>query len=152
MSSAGLATHRQLGYLVRYSAVSIFVLGVDQVILFVSFGVLGWSTTQANLFAFALLTGPAFFVNRRWVWGDNTTGSRLRTQVLPFWLLGIAGLILSIWATAVVVTWSASLADRYVQAVFVNIASIAAYGLVWVIKFVVLTTMVFNRVQTDPSG
>lgn len=152
MRSGTLDMHRQLGYLLRYSAVSILVVAVDQVVLFVCFGALGWSTTRSNLFAFTVLTGPAFLVNRRWVWGDSSAGSRVLTQVLPFWLLGIAGLLLSMWATAVVATRSAGLADRYVQAVFVNLASVAAYGLVWVIKFVVLTTMVFHRVQTDRNG
>lgn len=142
----------QLRYLLRYSAVSIVVLGVDQVVLFVCFAVLGWSTTQSNLFAFALLTGPAFFVNRRWVWEDNTAGSRLMTQVLPFWLLGIAGLLLSIWTTGVVAANSSIFSDRYVQAIFVNIASIGAYGIVWALKFVVLTTVVFNRVHPGTRG
>lgn len=50
------------------------------------------------------------------------------TQMLPFWLLDVAGVLLSIWATAVVATWSAGVGDRYLQAVFVNIASVAAYG------------------------
>lgn len=47
---------------------------------------------------------------------------------------------------------SAGIADRYVQALFVNVASVAAYGLVWGVKFVVLTTFVFNPVQTAPKG
>ena len=152
MRSAGAIRARQLGYLLRYSAVSIAVVAVDQVVLYVCFGILDWSTTQANLFAFALLTGPAFLVNRRWVWGDSSAGSRLMTQVLPFWLLGIAGLVLSMWATGVVAARSAGMADRHVQALFVNVASVAAYGLVWGVKFVVLTTFVFKPVQTDPTG
>ena len=134
------------------SSVSVAVLAVEQIDLFVCFGLLAWSTTQANLFAFALLTGPNFFINRRWVWGDSTAGSRLMTQVLPFWLLGIAGLLLSIWATTVVAAWSVGLADRSVRALLVNIASMAAYGLIWSVQFVVLTTMVFHPVQTDPKG
>lgn len=142
---------RVLGNLLRYSAVSIAVLAVDQVLLFICFGIFDWSTTRSNLFAFALLTGPAFYLNRRWVWGDSSARSRLMTQVLPFWLLGIAGLLLSMWATSVVAARSADLADRHVQALFVNIASVAAYGLVWGVKFVVLTTMVFNPVRTHPK-
>ncbi len=138
--------------MLRYSAVSIAVVAVDQVVLYVCFGMFGWSTTQANLFAFALLTGPAFLVNRRWVWGDGSTGPRLMMQVVPFWLLGIAGLLLSMWATGVVAARSASLADRYVQALFVNVASVAAYGLVWGVKFVVLTTFVFKPVTDRPTG
>ena len=143
---------RQLRYLLRYSAVSIAVVAVDQVVLYVCFGILDWSTTQANLFAFALLTGPAFLVNRRWVWGDSSEGSRLMTQVFPFWLLGIAGLLLSMWATGGVAARSAGMTDRHVQALFVNVASVAAYGLVWGVKFVVLTRFVFNPVQAGPKG
>lgn len=136
---------RQLRYLVKYSAVSVGVVSAEQVLLFVCFGVLAWSTTTSNLVAFGVLTGPAFYLNRRWVWGEGGGRSRLLGQVVPFWGLGLLGLALSTWATAVVAGWTEGLHDRHVQAVFVNVASLAAYGLVWVAKFVVLTTVVFNR-------
>ena len=55
MIAERLALHRQLGYLLRYPAVSIVVVAVDQVILFVCFGARGWSTTQSNLFAFIVI-------------------------------------------------------------------------------------------------
>lgn len=136
----------------RYSGVSIAVLALDQVVLFVCFGVAQWSTTQANLFAFALLTGPSFYANRRWVWGDSTPGTRIVGQVLPFWVLGIVGLLLSIWATGVVAARTDEIADRHVQALVVNVASVAAYGLVWALKFVLLTAVVFNPARTQPKA
>lgn len=136
----------------RYSGVSIAVLALDQVVLFVCFGVAQWSTTQANLFAFALLTGPSFYANRRWVWGDSTPGTRIMGQVLPFWVLGIVGLLLSIWATGVVAARTDEIADRHVQALVVNVASVAAYGLVWALKFVLLTAVVFNPARTQPKA
>lgn len=143
---------RQLGCLMRYSGVSIAVLALDQVVLFICFGVANWSTTQANLFAFALLTGPSFYANRRWVWGDSTPGTRLMAQVLPFWVLGIVGLLLSTWATGVVAAGTEGIADRHVQALFVNVASVAAYGLVWGVKFVLLTAVVFNPARMQPKA
>lgn len=76
----------------------------------------------------------------------------MMTQVLPFWFLGIVGLLLSMWATSVVAARFAGLADHHVEALLVNVASVAAYGLVWGVKFVVLTTMVFNQVSTDADG
>ena len=146
------AVRRQLRYVLRYSAVSVGVLVAEQVVLFVCFGILLWSTTASNLVAFAVLTPPAYYLNRRWVWGEGGGRSRVLSQVLPFWVLGLLGLGLSTWATAVVAARTEGIDDRQVQAVFVNVASMAAYGLVWVGKFVVLTTMVFNRPQRGPAG
>lgn len=149
MRSLSGMIRRQLGCLMRYSGVSAAVLALDQVVLFICFGVANWSTTQANLFAFALLTGPSFYANRRWVWGDSSPGSRLMAQVLPFWILGIVGLVLSTWATGEVAAQTAEMADRRIQALVVNLASVAAYGLVWGVKFVVLTAVVFNPARTE---
>jgi putative flippase GtrA len=136
----------------RYSGVSVTVLALDQVVLFLCFGVAHWSTTQANLIAFALLTGPSFYANRRWVWGDSTPGTRFMGQVLPFWVLGIVGLLLSIWATGVVAAHTDEIADRHFRALVVNVASVAAYGLVWGLKFVLLTAVVFNPARTQPKA
>lgn len=151
MRSLG-AIRRQFGCLVRYSGVSVAVVALDQVVLYICFGVVNWSTTQANLFAFALLTGPSFYANRRWVWGDSTPGTRLLGQVLPFWVLGIVGLLLSVWATGVVAARSDEVADRHVRALIVNLASVAAYGLVWGVKFVLLTAIVFNPTRNERSA
>ena len=151
MRSGSAMLRRQFGCLMRYSGVSIAVLALDQVVLFICFGVAHWSTTQANLFAFALLTGPSFYANRRWVWGDSTPGTRLMAQVLPFWVLGIVGLLLSTWATGEVAARTGGMTDRYLQALFVNVASVAAYGLVWGVKFVLLTAVVFNPARTQPK-
>lgn len=141
---------RQLRYLLKYSAVSVGVVAAEQAVLFVGFGLLLWSTTTANLVAFALLTPPGYYLNRRWVWGEAAGRSRLLGQVVPFWALGFLGLALSTWATAVVAGRTEGIADREVQALFVNLASLAAYGVVWVTKFAVLTRFVFNRPAPAP--
>lgn len=146
------AGRRQLGYLLRYSAVSVGVVVAEQALLFICFGIVAWSTTTSNLVAFAALTGPAFYLNRRWVWGGGGGRSRLLAQVVPFWALGLLGLALSVWATAVVAAWTEGIDDRQLRALFVNVASLTAYGVVWVVKFVVLTTLVFNRPPPEQAA
>lgn len=150
MRRTGFPIRRQLACFMRYSGVSVVLLVLDQIVLFVCFGVLGWSTTEANLFAFALLTGPHFYASRRWVWRDTTPGSRLMTQVLPFWSLGIVGLLLSVWATGAVAAWTTGIADRHVRALIVNFASVGAYGLVWGGKFLLLSAVIFNPARISP--
>ncbi|MFT7598898.1 MAG: putative flippase GtrA [Acidimicrobiales bacterium] len=124
----------------RYLAVSVINLANHQVLLFVANTVWGWSGGWSNVFAACVAAVPAYFLSRAWVW-EVTGKHNLRQEVLPFWLLALAGLIVS--------TGLAEAADRAMgSGLVVNVASLVGYFLVWVAKFLLLDRMFTTEVRT----
>lgn len=124
------------GVVGRYLAVSCINVLNHQVLLFIANSWWGWSGGWANVFAACVSAGPGYLLTRAWVW--RVTGRHdLRGEVLPFWLIALAGLVMS--------TVFAEMADRVFGAgLAVNIASLFAYFLVWVAKFLLLDRL-FRR-------
>ena len=90
----------------------------------------GWSGGAANVFAAIVAGVPAYLLSRYWVWEVRGRHS-FRSEILPFWSIALLGLLLS--------TVSAETADRVLgSGIWVSAASLAAYFVVWVIKFLVL--------------
>ena len=56
----------------------------------------GMAAGTANLIAVACGIPPSYLGNRRWVWQRRGRGDVAR-EVVPFWAMSIAGLILSTW-------------------------------------------------------
>jgi putative flippase GtrA len=136
----------------RYSMVSVINVAVGQALLFILVRLLTWYTdwsqgmswTVANIVAVSLGALPSYFLNRIWVWGKRGP-SHLTREILPFWGFAFAGLVLSTGAVSV----AANLTDVKIVA---NIANIVAFGLLWVVKFFVLDSMVFGDGQHDGTG
>lgn len=137
--------------LMRYGAVSVVSIPMTQLLLFLFYDVLGWGATWANFWAVTLTSIPAYFMNRAWVWGKSGSHD-IRGEVLPFWLVAIAGLALSM----VFVAW----AEKNIDASWaVYVANIAAFGVVWIVKFIILEKHMFGahthkdtaEATTEPS-
>jgi putative flippase GtrA len=136
----------------RYSAVSVINVITGQATLFVLVRLLTWWTdwpndvswTVANVLAVCIGAAPAYYLNRMWVWGKRGR-SHLTREILPFWGFSLAGLILSTLA----VSLAANLTDVKIVA---NIANILAFGVLWVVKFFVLDSVVFGRGHHGPDG
>lgn len=133
----------------RYSMVSVINVVVGQALLFVLVRLFTWSTdwstgvawTVANIVAVSLGALPAYYLNRIWVWGKRGR-SHLTREILPFWGFAFAGLVLSTAAVNI----AANLTDVKIVA---NLANITAFGLLWVVKFFVLDSMVFGPGHHD---
>ena len=127
--------------MVRYTMVSVISTAVSQGSLFLVFGILRlWSAVPSNIFANAVATFPSYFLNRTWAWGKSGRSHWLR-EVVPFWSLSFAGMGLSIWTVAVTEDWAHSQHFGHLTtAVFVNAANLFAFGILWIVKF-----LVFNR-------
>lgn len=114
----------------RYLAVSIINIFNSQALLYLGNSVWGWPGGWANVFAASLASIPAYILSRAWVWEKRGAHS-MRGEVLPFWILTLIGLVLS--------SVAAALADRQFGAgLLVNVASLGAYFVVWVAKFLIL--------------
>ena len=111
--------------------------------LIVTFAIgLGVPGAIANVLAVLIATGPSYLANRRWVWGIRGRSSYAR-EVAPFVGLSIAGLALSTVAVgamdAVSTDWPASF-----RALALPLANVGAYGLLWIVQFVMLDRVIFR--------
>lgn len=130
---------------VKYALTSVVSVVITQALLFLFFGVLRlFSAVTSNILATALAAVPSYYLNRRWAWG-KAGRSHLLKEVLPFWVLAFVGL----WVSIEAVAWTQARAEaahvgHLADAVFVNLASLAAFGVVWVAKYVIFNRFMFG--------
>jgi len=129
--------------LIKFGAVSAVAVAVSQTTLLVTFGILHWDARPSNLTAFVLSTIPSFELNRRWTWrrGGRT---HVRRELIPFWVLAFVGLLVSDLATNFAASASEDLTTRTAQTLVVMGASLATYGMLWLVKFALLDHLVFH--------
>jgi putative flippase GtrA len=130
------------GKALRYLTVSLVATISTQVLLWL-FVHAGWEGAYANVVAVGATCVPAFFVNRAWVWGKFGDHSMGR-EFAPFWLMTLAGLVLSTVFVVIV--------DRLTDVSWaLNLASIAGFAALWVVKFVVLDEYLFSHTPQGES-
>ena len=127
----------------RYSAVSVISVIVGQLSLFILFTGLHWTARSANVLSCVIAAIPSYYLNRRWTWA-KAGPSHLLKEVLPFWMVALAGLVLSSWAADLgEVVALRTTAHRSTQGIIVGAASMAAFGALWVAKFLFLNRVLF---------
>ena len=128
--------------LLRYSSVSVVSTVTGLTVLGVLVGVFGWPAVWANIVATAIGTIPSFELNRRWVWAHNGRRSILR-QAAPYASVSFAGLVAS--SVAVHLASDATMnSSRLVHTAAVEIASVAAYGSLCIVQFVLCDRILFR--------
>lgn len=135
----------------KYTVASVVSVVISQAILFLAFGVLHlWSATTSNFVAVAVSALPSYYMNRAWAWG-KTGKSHLFKEIVPFWGLAFLGLILSLWAVSAADHFAVAHHFENIQvAVAVNAASIGAFGVLWIGKFVIFNKVLFaNKGDSD---
>lgn len=142
MTAAPISTLRRLRAehglkALRYCGVSAVNVTVALSVLAVCHGLLGWPAVGANLAAWMVGTAPAYLLSRAWVW-QRSGPHRLGGEVLTFWIMALVGLALSSLAVAII----EHLADR---TVLVAAGNLAAYGTVWVAKYIFLDQVMWSR-------
>ncbi|MGH9277546.1 MAG: GtrA family protein [Acidimicrobiales bacterium] len=136
--------------MIRYACVSGVSVVVGQATLIIGFGVIGWSARAANVVSFIAGGIPSYYLNRAWTWSKHGR-SHVVKEVLPFWILAFAGLALSTWAVGVVEDHATSY-SKLVQTILVSGTSIAAFGVIWVVKFIVFEKFMFGkRPEPEPE-
>jgi len=127
-----------IGRVGRYLIVSVVNVVNHQLLLQLAVNMFGWGGGVANAFAAATAAFPAYWLSRRWVWSVEGPSS-LRHEILPFWGLALAGLVVS--------SVLAEAADRvFDHPLMISVGSVAGYTIVWVAKFLFL-----NRIFTPGS-
>jgi hypothetical protein len=88
------------------------------------------------------------------VWG-KTGKSHLTKEVLPFWGFALAGLVLST-ISVYLATQALGIANTpraeltVMEKLVPNIANLAAFGVLWVVKFFVLDSFMFGKHHHAP--
>jgi putative flippase GtrA len=135
--------------LVRYSIVSVISVIVSQTVLFSLQLTTTLRVAWVNIIACGVATVPSYELNRKWAWGKSGRGHLWR-EVVPFWGLAFLGLAFSEWAVVVANHWARDheLARVYRSAV-VNASALAAFGVLWVAKFVIFNKVLFAHHEQD---
>jgi putative flippase GtrA len=136
----------------RYTMVSVISTIVSFIVLTLVYGVLRlWSEVPDVLVANIVAGIVSYNLNRRWVWG-KTGRSHWRKEVLPFWGMSLAGMVLSLFAAAeahhIVKTHHLA---HLPATVLVLGANMAAWGSLWIIKFFVFDRLFRSTRPEIPS-
>ncbi|MHB8190999.1 MAG: GtrA family protein [Ferrimicrobium sp.] len=136
---------------VKYGAVSAISVAITEALLFILFAIFRISATGSNVIATAVAAVPSYYLNRSWAWGKSGH-SHLVKEVIPFWALAFLGLWLSIFTVGVANGFAVSHGyPHIVDALLVNTASIAAFGIVWIGKFFIFNKFLFVTVGDAES-
>jgi putative flippase GtrA len=131
-----------IGRMARCLTVSVGTTILSAVILAALAVGLGVPAGLANVIAVLCGIGPSYLGNRHWVWKRDGRGDLAR-EVVPFWVLSIAGLIISTIAVARVGAlshaWPAT-----ARAIALPLANLAGFGALWCVQFVVLDRVIFH--------
>jgi putative flippase GtrA len=126
-----------------YGGVSILTAGAAQAGLAVGYGLLRWTTTAAVVLSLVVSVGPAYWLNRRYVWPDRSGG---RTQQLSFAALAIAGSAVAAVTTHSAETLGHRLTDDHsVLTLIVNVTALLTTVGVWLLRFVAFDRLVFTN-------
>ena len=112
-------------------------------------GVTAWG---ANIVATAAGTVPSYLLMRRWVWA--VSGSiDLRREVVPFWALSFAGLVLSTLAVAVADRIATGMGvDTTPHTIALWTANVGSFAVLWVAQYLLLDRVLFGPRSTDAGG
>ena len=128
---------------IRYSMVSAVAIVISQVTILICAWVFGLSGIAANTIGALTATPASYELNRKWAWGKSGK-SHLWREVVPFWALTLVGFLGS--------TGMVELADNLakshgitglLRALLIMAASLFAYGVVWIVKFVLFNRVIF---------
>ena len=120
-----------------YSAVSVIAVLTSQIVLVLCHAVIGLSADWSNVIAVAAGTIPSYELNRSWVWGKSSK-SHLWKEVVPFWVLSFVGLVFSTVVVSLATDWWKD------TTLVVQGANLAAFGILWVGKFLLLHYVLFK--------
>ena len=131
--------------LVRYTLCSAVSIALTEGLLAVAYGELRLtSAALCSLLASLVAAVPTFFLYRAFVWRIRGR-SHLRNEVVPFGVVTAIGVGLSTLAVALATALAPHAAFRghLSRAAVVDGASVASFGVLWVLRFVVLDRFVF---------
>jgi putative flippase GtrA len=129
----------------RYTLVSVISALTSLVILTIVYGVLRlWGEVFSTLFANVTAGVPSYILNRKWVWGKSGR-SHIWRELVPFWVMSITGIGFALYTAHLAQGFANEHhLEHLTRTALVVGANIAAFGILWVLKFLIL-----NRLFTE---
>jgi len=127
--------------LLRYCGVSAVNVVTGMSTLAFCHAVLGWSPVASSISAWAVSTIPAYLLSRHWVWQQSGSHS-VSAEIMPFWILALAGLAFSTLVVGLVGTYTDSTP-------IILLGNLGAYGVVWVVKYLVIDNLMWSHKGDD---
>jgi putative flippase GtrA len=135
--------------LFRYSMASVVAVIVSNVFLLLFVGVLNMGEVLASMLATSIAAVPSYEMNRRWAWG-KTGKSHVMKEVVPFWGLALLGFAFSTVAVWVVGRYARDHHFSHgAKTVAVLLVYFAAFGVLWVGKFMIFNSFMFVHSHHD---
>ncbi len=137
---------------IRYTAVSAISALTSLVILTIVYGVLRlWTEVISTLFANVMAGIPSYLLNRQWVWGKSGR-SHLWREIVPFWVMSFTGIGFALFTA----TLAHNFANEHhlhhlARTVLVVGANVAAFGILWLLKFIILNRL-FTQIADAEVG
>ena len=128
--------------LLRYCGVSVFNVLFGQALFVICLEVFDLGGVPSLITAASISAIPAYLLSRRWVWQQKGPDS-MRTEVIPFWTITLIGLLMSVTAVAIVEQFTEN-------TLALMLASLTAYGVVWVAKYIILDRIMWGGATDDP--
>lgn len=139
--------------LLKYSVASIVAVVISEVCLIMFNGVIGFSAWVSSSMATAIAALPNYYMNRKWAWGKHGR-SHMWKEVVPFWALALLGWVLSTFSVYVMEHYAKSHHwGHFWSTTSVAVIYIAAFGVLWVGKFIIFNKLMFvhRHHQADPA-
>jgi len=127
---------------IRYTAVSAISALTSLVVLTIVYGVLRlWTEVVSVLFSNVVAGIPSYLLNRRWTWGKSGR-SHLWREIVPFWVMSLTGIGFALFTAQLAHNFADSHHLQHLaRTVLVVGANVAAFGILWVVKFMVLNRL-----------
>jgi len=130
--------------LVKYSMVSLISVVVSQVVQLATF-LLTHNGVLSSVVAVTVGTIPSYELNRRWTWRKNGP-SHLWREIVPFWVMSFIGLVFSTLCVYIAERWAEGRhMSKAHTGLLLNGASLAAFGVLWVGKFLIINHLLFHH-------
>lgn len=137
---------RVLPRFARYTGVSVAATILAQVGLAFAYGVMSWPVALAVMFSLSVSVAPAYLLSRRYVWPDAARAGAVAGEAAAFFVIALVGAgatVAIVWLAVRVA--GAGTSDHITLSLVANCASVAATGLVWIVRYVVLDQVLFSR-------
>lgn len=144
----GLLQRPVLRKLVKYSMVSVISIGFSLVVLNSTFFITR-NGVLSSVVAVAVGTVPSYELNRRWTWRKDGP-SHVWREIVPFWVMSFVGLVFSTVCVYGAEQWAENRDMSHARTgLLLNLASLAAFGVLWVGKFLIINHLLFHPAVVD---
>ena len=149
MASLRSAYSAKLGVFLRYGAGSVVAMGCSELVLVGSYGLLGTGPLTASVLAWFAGAVPNYILNRRWAWRSDGAGGGGRAvqgrKLALYWSITLATAAAAVAATTGMDGWiKDAVTSRGEQSLLLALAYLFAYGVVFILKFVLFDRLVFT--------